>query len=292
MIRKLENDFLVVEFSEKGAELLSIKSKKTGIEYLWQGNPEFWAGRAPILFPICGRLFSGKYVYNNKEYEMTLHGIARFFNFTVREISNEQIEFDLCSNEKTKESYPFDFMLTIRYVLKSGSLKTEFIVKNTGKEEMYFAYGGHPGFNVPFTAEESFEDYYLEFSQDSLQRIVFTDACLCSGNTEKYNLNKKKLKLTHDLFDNDALFFETESDKIKLKSTKSKNSLVVSYSDMTCVGIWHMPKTSAPYVCIEPWHGIPSDDGIVDDLKTKKQMINLSPNKKYHNSYTVRIIEN
>ena len=60
---------------------------------------------------------------------------------------------------------------------------------------------------------------------------------------------------------------------------------------MTCLGLWHMPKTDAPYVCIEPWHGVPSTDGVVDNLKEKQQMILLKGKKKYDNSYTIKIIE-
>lgn len=37
------------------------------------------------------------------------------------------------------------------------------------------------------------------------------------------NYEKKKLQLSHNLFDNDALFFETEKDKVKLKFSKTKN---------------------------------------------------------------------
>ena len=109
--------------------------------------------------------------------------------------------------------------------------------------------------------------------------------------SEKFNLAKKKLKLEHNLFDNDALFFETEIDKVKLKSSKSKNYIEVAYKDMTCLGLWHKPKAEAPYICIEPWHGIPSTDGVVDDLKNKEQMINLAPNKKYSNTYTIKVVE-
>jgi len=291
MIRKLENEFLTVEINQKGAEVFSIKSKKTGIEYLWQGNPEFWKDRAIILFPICGRLFGGKYIYEKKEYEMPIHGIAKLFEFDCVKTSNEEITFILNSNEQTKAYYPFDFNFTVRYELKGNALKTEFIVKNTGNEEMYFSYGGHPGFNVPFTSEEKFEDYYLEFSEPQLQKLVFSETCFATGKTEKFNLNGKRLPLKHSLFDNDALFFETESDKVKLKSKKSKNSIEVKYKDMTCLGLWHKPKTEAPYICIEPWHGIPSTDGVVDDLKDKNQMIKLNANKKYNNSFTIRILE-
>ena len=46
------NDFIEVTVSDVGAELMSIRSKKDGTEFLWQGDPEFWKGRAYNLFPI------------------------------------------------------------------------------------------------------------------------------------------------------------------------------------------------------------------------------------------------
>ena len=108
MIRRIENEFLSVEINELGAELFSIKSKKTGVEYLWQGNSEYWSGRSTILFPICGRLFGGKYTYNSVVYEMPIHGIAKLFEFNSKDISNTEIEFELKSNMETKKYYPFD----------------------------------------------------------------------------------------------------------------------------------------------------------------------------------------
>ena len=63
MIQTIENEFLIVQINDTGAELVSLKSKKTGIEYLWQGDAKYWKGRSPVLFPICGRLYKGKYTF-------------------------------------------------------------------------------------------------------------------------------------------------------------------------------------------------------------------------------------
>ena len=56
MINYIENDKLIVGVKEFGCEITSIKSKTTGYEFMWQGNPDIWSGQAPILFPIVGRL--------------------------------------------------------------------------------------------------------------------------------------------------------------------------------------------------------------------------------------------
>ena len=291
MMRKIENDYLSVGINEKGAEIFSITSKSTGVEYLWQGNPEYWSGRSPVLFPICGRLFNGKYTYNGIEYEMPIHGIARLFDFVVNCISKNEIELVLISSEETKKYYPFDFKFSIHYILNDRALDVGIKVENMGDNDMYFSFGAHPGFNVPFTNNEKFEDYYIEFGKNEFNKLVFSDTCFCTGKTQEINLNQNKLLLTHSLFDNDGVFLETEADVIRLKNKNNNNAIEISYNDMTCLGFWHKPKSDAPYVCIEPWHGIPSDDGVIDDITTKKQMIKLESKRTYTNVYTIKIIE-
>ena len=63
MLYSIENDRLRVEINDIGAELYSIKDKADGFEYLWQGDPQYWSGRAYNLFPICGRITEGRYTY-------------------------------------------------------------------------------------------------------------------------------------------------------------------------------------------------------------------------------------
>lgn len=291
MIRKIENDFLSVDVNDKGGEVFSIKSKKSGTEFLWQGNSSYWCDRSPILFPICGRLFNGKYVYKEKEYQMPIHGIAKLYDFTVTAHKDDKLSLLLKSNEDTKKYYPFDFEFLITYSLDGNVLKTNFNVKNTGKKDMYFSYGGHPGFNVPFSDNDCFEDYFIELGQKSLGKIVMSDTCFYKEKTQSFSLDDGKLKLKHELFDNDALFFTAKDGAVKLKSTKTDTRIEIAFKDMTCLGVWHKPKSDAPYVCIEPWHGIPSVDGVVDNLQTKKDMIKLTGNEVYENSYEIKITE-
>lgn len=290
MIKRIENEYLIVEINETGAELYSIKSKKTGIEYLWQGNPEYWKGRSPVLFPICGRLFQGKYVYQGKEYEMPIHGIAKRAEFYSDKISDDEIIFTLTSDEDTKKQYPFDFEFQLKYKLNGNALETTYRVKNNGDKIMPFSFGAHPAFNVPFKSNEKFEDYYIEFDKDVFDKIIFSDKGLYAGKTEKYYLNGKKLELKHSLFDDDV-FFVISDGKVELKSKTNDNILELAFNDMTCLGVWQVPQTDAPFVCIEPWHGLPADDGKMDDLSTKRQMLKLEPSRAYSNTYVIKIIE-
>ncbi len=66
MTIELKNEYLTVQFKTLGGQLTSIKDKD-GIEYLWQADPNYWNGQAPILFPICGSLRNDWAIYRPQE---------------------------------------------------------------------------------------------------------------------------------------------------------------------------------------------------------------------------------
>ena len=78
----ISNEHLTVEIAEKGAELQSIKDAN-GREYLWQGDPDFWPRRSPILFPLVCSVNDDTYTVDGKDYHLPRHGFARDMDFTV-----------------------------------------------------------------------------------------------------------------------------------------------------------------------------------------------------------------
>ena len=64
----ISNEFLTAYFSEKGAELKSLKCNKK--EYIWNGDPAFWRESSPVLFPICSGLKDDEYIFQGKTYLM------------------------------------------------------------------------------------------------------------------------------------------------------------------------------------------------------------------------------
>lgn len=280
MEHMISNGVLSLSVSENGAEMMSLK--KDGAEYLWQGNPEFWSGRAYNLFPICGRLTDGKYTFKGKTYEMMLHGFAKLSHFDLAAKDDNSLTFILKSNDETKKMYPFDFVLTVKYTLCGNCVRTDYTVKNTGNEKMYFALGGHPGFNIPIDGNGSFEDYCIEFNESSAPRALKMDNCYMSDETVPFNLDGgKKYSLHHSMFDNDAVFLCDMPKEVTLKSSKSTRSVTLKYPDMKYLGLWHKPQTEAPYMCIEPWLSVPAYYKKVDELETKRDMLTLNSGEEY-----------
>lgn len=287
MLYELKNDQLTVTFNDMGGVLHSVR--REDCEYLWQGNPEYWNGRAPILFPICGRLIDGKYTYGGKTFEMKIHGFARFVPFETKIVSDKEIVFTLTANEETLAQYPFPFVLTISYRLEGSEIISDIVMKNIGDTVMPCTVGAHPGFNIPLDGKGEFTDFYLEFGEScSPDQLVFSDTCFQTGKKTAFPLvDGKCLPLRHTLFDNDAIFLARMADSVTLKSEKTERFVRLSYPKMPYLGIWHKPRTEAPYVCIEPWCGLPSFDGVVDDLATKSDMFRLQPGEEKVLTYSI-----
>ena len=276
MIYALKNDLLKIEVSDLGGELQSVRGN--GCEYLWQGDPTYWTGRAPLLFPICGRFFGGKYTYADKTFEMGTHGFLRHSVLSLVSHSDTKLVLQLCANEETRKQYPFDFSFTVTYTLSGNRLTISATVENTGKEGLPFTFGGHPGFMVPLLGNSDFSEWYLEFSKlCAPEELVFSDTCFDTGKTRPYPLkDNQKLPLRHSLFDIDGVFLAKTPGQVTLKSGACERSVTLTYPEFPYLGIWHKPRSDAPYVCIEPWCGLPSPDGKIEALEEKTNVLRLA----------------
>lgn len=136
-----------------GAQLLSLQLD--GCEYLWQGDPRFWARRAPVLFPIVGSLRDGRAESAQGPCVMVRHGIARNYEHTVvdRAADGSSVTFELRDSAETRAAYPYSFKLNMTYAITGeATLSQTFHVTNTGDATLPFCVGGHPAFNVPMGA--------------------------------------------------------------------------------------------------------------------------------------------
>ncbi len=288
----LKNDKLQVVFSSHGGEMISIKSLENGREYLWQGNGEFWTGRAPNLFPIVGRVKEGKYTFDGVEYQIkSPHGFVRQSELELAEKTADSIVFRLKSNEETRASYPFDFDYYVSYTLSGSTVTVSYFVLNQTNEPMYFSLGAHPGFNLPFEADEKFEDCRIEFGGDVAPKEMLCDNCFITGKTRDFSVKDKRIiPLRHDLFDNDAFILsDLANHVITLCSEKSEKSVTVDFTQFKYVAIWHKPFSEAPMVCIEPWNGLPSYSTGAEELTEKPAIVTLAPDETYRAEYSITI---
>lgn len=290
MIYTIQNQFLSVSACEHGAELQSIRGAD-GTEYLWQGDPAYWSDRAINLFPYVARLTEGKYLLDGKLYEMRIHGLAPYSRFELFSHTEDSMVFELRETEESLCHYPRQFCFRIRYHIERNKLGITYEVENRDAKTMYFGLGGHPGFRVPMVEGKRFEDYVLRFSEPCQpKRIGFTSSCFLDGTQHPFSLkDRHTLSLDHTLFDEDAIVLKDMARQVTLETAGDHHKITVSYPQMPYLGLWHMPRTDAPYICIEPWCSLPSKQGEIAVMETQADLIPLAPEGLYQNQWWIEI---
>lgn len=283
MIYYAENENFILGVKEMGAELTSLKSKKTGIEYIWDGNVDVWYGQSPILFPVIGRLLDDKYRYNGTEYTMPKHGIVRKKPFKLVEKTDDSLVFSQSSDKESLEMYPFEFELRVEFKLTENGLSVTHTVINKDSKVMYYSFGAHPAFNCEIND-------YLEFSEAEtlLTERIDHDSILIE---EKFpvELNENKLIITKELFNDDALILsDYKSKAVTLKSDSHSREIKFNF-DSPLLGIWAKP--GASYVCIEPWWGVNDNYDKKADISDKRAIMSLDSNQSKAFNWNIEICE-
>lgn len=288
MVAIIINECLKVTVKSSGAELVSIKNTFTNKEYLWQGDPEFWGRRAPILFPIVGKVNGNSYKVDGNTYHLPQHGFARDMHFERVDQQDNTLTYLLKSNEETLRMYPFKFELMVTYKLDKNKVIISYEVKNTDDKNIWFSIGAHPAFICPLENTETISDYFLEFEKtENAEACVLQDGLI----TDKKILvlkNTNKLQLSEEIFEKDALIFkDLRSSVVKLKNNKSGHEVNVDFTGFPYLAFWS--KKGASFVCIEPWYGIADSVGYTGEYKDKDGIKLLAKGKKFNSEYSIEI---
>lgn len=286
----LKNDALNVVINEHGAELTSVKDAETHLEYMWQANPDFWNRHAPVLFPIVGRLHDDTYAYDGQNYHMTQHGFARDQDFQVAAQTDTSVTFTLTDNTDTHQVYPFSFKLDIMFSLQGRSLSVEYRVTNPASKALYFAIGGHPGFNLPLGDKQgTFSDYTVAVSPAQTYPSLQLDGPF-SDTEHPTTLNfEKPMALKHSLFANDAKILKLQQQPTTLTVTSDLNEhgVALTLQNADYVGIWSPSPKQAPFVCLEPWWGIADSVNADGQLQHKFGIHELHPQEMFNADYAI-----
>src|SRR5829696_7061055 len=155
---ELTTSGLSADVAPHGAQLMSLKTAE-GQELLWQGDPRYWADRAPILFPLIGPVVGGQIHHGRHNYPMPPHGFARGRNFAVSQQTPTSCLLELRDDRETRSHYPFAFTLRVGFELSDDSLHCTISVENPNEESLPADVGFHPGFNWPLTPGQVKEEF-------------------------------------------------------------------------------------------------------------------------------------
>ena len=286
----IENGTLSVNISLTGAEMTSIIDLRDGCEHLWHADPTYWGRHAPILFPTVGESRDGCITAHGKTYPMGRHGFARHLAFEVVSHGKEHVRLRLTSDERTRESYPFDFIFETEHRLDGDTIHQSFLVKNSGAEPLAFQLGGHPAFSIPCGDGGEHTDHAIVLGRrGDYQRHLLTEGGLYSGEVRDFIEDGDHFVLSHELFSEDAIVFKhVGTDEAALVNTVSGKSVRIRFAGFLHVCIWSVP--GASYVCIEPWIGCADNADGTNDIFRKDSAVTLAPGGHFDAAFSISVL--
>lgn len=286
-MQNLESEHLTCSVSPLGAELQSLSLKATADEFIWQGDPAVWSGRAPILFPIVGALKGSAARHEKGPIKLAKHGIARTRRFELIDRGKAFARYSLQSDAETRAHYPWQFELQVNFELMADRLAIHYQVHNKDEYELLFNLGSHPAFRLPLE-NSSLSDYSVHFNKaENFSHYPVTADGLLDPCPADYTLSNGQIELSENIFDNDALVFKhIQSTCVSLRHRSLGTRLSVNTGGAPHIGIWAKP--GAEFVCIEPWWGHADFSDATGDFSDKSSIQSLPPGKVFSTSIVIR----
>ena len=148
------------------------------------------------------------------------------------------------------------------------------------KEDLLAAY--HPDYKQGEFTE-------LTIGANKGEKVPHELAALLQGNSR---IKGMKFDLKHPDYDVDVLIAPTlKSRKVKLVHKVTGKGVEMDFNGFSALGVWTPPKKQAPFVCLEPWNGLPANIGETGNFEDKPYAITLPAGAEYAVSYTVKVIE-
>lgn len=292
MTHEIHNNSIAITVDLHGAELKSIIKRTNSTELLWQGDPAYWHGQSPILFPTVGNCYEQTIRHNGMAYPMPKHGLVKDMTFGVQQQTENCLRLSVESNDETLRHYPFPFRLDVTYRLEDNRLDVVFAVTNKGKESMPFLLGAHPGFLLPdFNPDENLHGYLgMDVAGPLVSHGLRPGGLVWKGQTFHVELDKEgMLPLRNDTFRCDTILDSISRVRACTLYNKEREAIVTMHFDSPVLALWAPNDGCAPFVCIEPWWGLCDEEGYSGEFASRPFINIVHAGETANIRYTIEI---
>ncbi len=260
----MQGDGLRAEIAPgQGAELVSLRA---GGRELLHRSSSGWRGGAPWLFPAVGRSFHaqlGRWAFQGRVYEMPIHGFVMERGWELVSADARAVVCRVRGDGRSRRLYPFDFELTVAYVISGRRLTARVgvaaAVANAGP--MPFSIGNHLTLAVK-------DPSACVVATPAKERLLLDGRGLLTGKREAVSYDAGK-SLAEDAMLHEQVLGGYEGEAwalvrlggaaLKVTQRGGPEPRFVFYSD------------GKSFLCPEPWCGEPNS------LNTGRGIVSLPP---------------
>ncbi len=305
----IHNDHLAVDIAPRGAEVLSMRTLRDRQEHAWHGDPTYWHGHAPILFPITGGMWNSTCRIHGRQYTIPKHGFARLRNWDVLDQGADNLSLAIESTDLEEQLYPWRYRLQVHYRLDGAALNAKFTVRNLNFDErMPFQLGGHPSFVLPDwrPTDQRIQGFLrLETARED---GVLPETMLRAGRQGCIEPNRVPvpwasegllgemladlaplIPICVDTFAHEALIFDSgQVSAIEVLDLSGHRVARVS-SDAPTWLVWQPQGLHAPFLCVEPWYGLPDPIEFNGNIWERPFLQILAPSEVWTGGYRIEL---
>lgn len=284
----ITSDRMSAAINPHGAELSSIRDAD-GRELMTDADPRWWTGRAPLLFPVVGKPAGEVIRVDGQSYPMKQHGFARRRDFEVVSRERGRVVVALGDDTETRASYPFAFQLEAAFTITDATLEIAITIRNPADVPLPASFGFHPAFAWPLPSGEPRAAHRITFAEDEPEalRVLNSDGQI-TAERRASPIDGRVLHLADALFARDALIWDHVRSQSVRYGAERGPALEIAFPDTPMMGIWTKP--GAPFVCVEPWHGIADPVDYAGEFRDKPGVFEVPPqgDKRIAMSVTLR----
>ena len=118
--------------------------------------------------------------------------------------------------------------------------------------------------------------------------VYFLEDSLFNIEKKKRLLTKNILHLTENIFEDDVLILKnTNSKKVYLKNKNGSFTLGFKFEGFKHLAFWSKP--NAPYICLEPWNGLPDYKDCTENLEEKADIESIEVKETYTRNIEIEV---
>lgn len=278
----IENELLRVTVTSFGAQIKSVVRKSDGVEHIWSGDPTVWKFQSPVLFPYAGKVKDGRIELRGKTVENAPpHGVVRTLTHELVEQGSDHVTLAVEANEETLCIFPYRFRFLSTFRLEGECLLHTLTVENTDSDSFSFGIGYHPGFAIPFDDRHQIEDYELRFSNMESPLCLDTPTGLLNGKYYVLGTNIRSIPVTEGMFDvGSHCMVGLRSKTLGLYEKDSGRAVICDIEKFPYCLIWST-EGKPQFVCIEPWHSLPSTEAAGYAWEEKAAAATVAPGQRW-----------
>ena len=269
----IHNAHLKASISTLGAEMHALTVIDSGRSIIWHGDETFWRGHSPILFPLVGSAWNGTLRHEGREYHLPKHGknpstrSTMWFQIGGHPSIMLPTPLRAEGDQLTQEVNPFSLVPSPAAV--------------NNKPVGYLRFEGTPHSLLRASTQGCTEPQRVHIPWNK-------DAATSKALASNHHFNAL-VPLTIDTFAHEALIFDQHQVTAihVLDAKEQRIARVVSSAPAWLV--WAPTNLPSPFICCEPWYGLPDQQGFLGDWQDRPHVQHASPGTTWHGWYNIEV---